>query len=341
VRSERAIEYQNLAFLYDAAGDRVRALEAYRNNRALKLDILRTNPDYRLLKRGLGMASVLVGGALARVGNRDEALSMLDGGIAFYEAVPAGEDEVNTRRELAVSRQKRGDVLLMNGDSDQALRLYRQASDALKPMAAADPQNTMLQLDVASMNYHQGRVLVAQKQYGAAAEKLEQAAAVFEQLHADRSVDDSPRGLGPIYIWLGDATAGRDDWRGALQKYQQATRALKAIAARVPDDDARSELAVGYTKTARALAALGRSSEASSMYRQALEVVLPQASPEHQDVPALYVLADAYAGLGEIAARLSFQEEARTWREKSDSVWRRITNPSRINPLGYLALSHP
>ena len=338
VRSERSIEYQNLALLYDAAGERARALDAYRSNRELKLDILRTNPDYRLIKRGLGMASVMFGSALARSGKRDEALRMLDGGIALYESAPAGQDVVNHVRELAVSRQKRGDVLLMNGDVQQALHIYSQANDVLKPMAAADPQNTMLQLDVAGMNFHEGRTLAVEGHFPEAKEKLTRAAAVFERLHVTRSLDDSPRGLGGIYIWLGEASAGEKDWNRALLDFQRATVALNAMmAAQPPDDDARCELAVSHAKTAHALVALGRLREASSLYQQALDVVAPQAALERQDVPALYVVADAYAGLGDVALRSSSQEEARTWYEKSQRVWTAIQNPSPMNPLGYLS----
>jgi len=324
VRSERSIEYQNLALLYDGAGDRVRALDAYSNNRALKLDILRTNPDYRFIRRGLGMASVLLGSALAREGRRDEALKSLDEGIAFYESVPGGADEVNTVRELAISRQKRGDVLLMNGDVEAALRVYRQAADTLTPMAAADPQNTMLQLDVASMDFHEGRALAVQKQYRAASTKFERAATVFEKLHLTRSLDDSPRGLGAIDIWLGDMSAAQADWPAALQKYQQAVAVQTASG--VTDDDGQCELAVSYTKTARALAALGRTNEASSMYRRALDIVERHATAQSEDVPALYVAADAYAALGDV--------------EKSRSVWKRIPNPAGMSPLGYLSISH-
>jgi tetratricopeptide (TPR) repeat protein/tRNA A-37 threonylcarbamoyl transferase component Bud32 len=322
VRSERSVEFQNLALMYDAAGDRQLALDAYDNNRVLKLDILRTNPDYHYIRRSLGMASVMLGSALARVGRRDEALRMLDAGITFYESVPRGVDDVNTVRELAVSRQKRGDVLLMNGDADGALLVYRQAHDTVNPMAAADPQNTMLQLDVASLNFHEGRALAVRKQYREARERLELAAAMFEKLHVARSLDDSPRGLAAIYIWLGDVSAAEGDWKSALQRYEQASAAQSAMAASSPDDDARCELALAYAKAAKAMAMVGRRDAASATYRHALDIVLPEASAEKADVPALYVLADVYAGLGD--------------SEKSRGVWTRIPNASRVNPLGYL-----
>jgi non-specific serine/threonine protein kinase/serine/threonine-protein kinase len=70
VRSERSIEYQNLALMQDALGDRVHALESYRQNQALKEEILRTNPGYRKIRRSLGMATVMLGSALGPASGR-------------------------------------------------------------------------------------------------------------------------------------------------------------------------------------------------------------------------------------------------------------------------------
>jgi hypothetical protein len=98
------------------------------------------------------------------------------------------------------------------------------------------------------------------------------------------------------------------------------------MAASSPDDDARCELALAYAKAAKAMAMVGRRDAASATYRHALDIVLPETSAEKEDVPALYVLADVYAGLGD--------------SEKSRGVWTRIPNASRVNSLGYLSNSH-
>src|SRR5260370_30928460 len=89
VRSERSIEYQNLALMRDAAGERVLALEAYRKNLELKMGLLKTNPDYRRIRRGIRMASVRLGTALARGGSRAEGRTHVESGIRLVESPPS------------------------------------------------------------------------------------------------------------------------------------------------------------------------------------------------------------------------------------------------------------
>ncbi|MBZ5679274.1 MAG: hypothetical protein LAO24_04105 [Acidobacteriia bacterium] len=352
VRSERSIEYQNLAFMQDAFGDRAHALESYRQNQALKLDLFHTNPEYRKIRRSLGMSTILLGSALARSGLREDALKTVRQGIEFYETEPKGEDEVNVRRERAIARQKLGDILLMNGDAHAALASYEQARSELQPMAKADPQNTMLQLDIAAMDYHEGRALATMGRYDDAIVRLQKAASAFDALHAPtRSADDSPHGLGAIYIWLGEAHAGNGDLRHALQNYQKAAVALGETSSQQTDDDTRCELAVAYTKSATVLAKVGKLREASEAYREALGIVTPAAIPEHRDVPALYAIADASAGLGDVTAAIAheakdnrersrLEEEARRMYRNSLDAWKQIPNPSRISPSGF-QVSHP
>ncbi len=349
IRSERSIEYQNLALMRDAAGDRVHALEAYRKFYELRRDLLRTNPEYRKIRRSVGMSTVMLGYALARMGSRDEGLKTLEEGIGFFESVPKGDDEINVKRELAISRQKRGDILLMNGDTNAALKSYREARTSLAPMAKADPQNTMLQFDVAGMDYQEGRALAAAGRYDEARAKLQAAREVFEKLHAlGRSADDSPHGPADIYIWLGDVSAAQSDFPHSVPYYQKAVAALETGAIPLMDDDTRCDLATSYMKLGNALARLGNLPAAAAAFQKALDTANPAAALEHQDVPALYVIAEAQAGLGNVVAARARRApgsghgqnllaESRAWRQRSAETWRRIPNPSRFNPNGFLS----
>jgi eukaryotic-like serine/threonine-protein kinase len=348
VRSERSIEYQNLALMQDASGDRVHALESYRQNLGLKQDIFRTNPDYRNIRRSLGMASVMLGSALARSGLRQEALKTMQQGVAFYDSVPEGHDDINVKRERAVSRQKLGDILLMNGDTPSALLSYSQAAAALQPMAKADSQNTMLQLDVAGMDYQQARVLVILGKYDEAILKLRLAAAVYSSLHGNsRSADDSPRDLTAIEIWLGDAYAAKGDLSVAMKEYRKAIDNVGQSQTTEMEADARCELAMSYIKAGAGLLRLGNLTEAENAYRKALDTVTALAVPQRQDVPALYILAEGSGGLENVLLALAhntvdahdrdhLQEQARSLHQQALSSWAQIPNPSRINPSGFL-----
>jgi len=349
VRSERSIEYQNLALMRDAAGERVLALEAYRKNLELKMGLLKTNPDYRRVRRGIGMASVMLGTALARVGSREEGLKHVEEGIRFFESQPQGDDAINIKRELNIARQKRGDIWLMNGDRSGALQAYRDSRSSLKPMAKADPQNTLLQLDVAGMDYHQGRALALAGRHAEALAKMQLSLGVFEKYRAlGRSSDDSPHGTGAIYIWLGEFFALRGDLHHSLQHYEKAIASLGTNVTPAMDDDARCELATSYMKMGNALTRMGSLHDAASAYQKALEIANPPVAVEHQDVPALYIVAEAQAGLGDVAAALARDahtpeersrsaNEARTSYRQSLETWRQVPNPTRISPSGFLS----
>jgi tetratricopeptide (TPR) repeat protein len=346
VRSERSIEYQNLALMQDAAGNRVQALESYRMNQALKLDILRTNPDYRKIRRSLGMATVLLGSAMARMGARDEALKTLEQGIAFYESVAKGDDEINVKRELAVSKQKLGDILLMNGNIAAAQASYRDARRTLEPMAKADLQNTLLQLDVAGVDYEEGRLLAVNGRYQEALLLLQRSLRMFEELHAqDRSMDDIPHGLSTVYIWQGEAEMGMRDLRAALESYRKSADTLQAPPAKSMHDDSRCELIVSLTKIGDSLANMGDLKPASASYQKALDLAQPSAASERHDVPILYAVAGLYSGLGDVssaearrardpALRSKMWNQARTSYQQSLDVWKQIPNPSRMSATG-------
>ena len=347
VRSERSIEYQNLAFMQDAAGLRNEALESYRKNVALKLDILRTNPEYRRVRRGIANGTILLGAALARMGLRDEALQKLDEGVASYEEVSksTGNDDINTRRELAVSKQKRGDVLLMNDYLASAQASYRETRNILEPMAKADPQNTLLQLDMAGLDYEDARILVMKGRYVEAIANLQRAAKTYEA-NSSRSTDDSPRNAAEIYIWLGDAYERKGDLREALSYLQKATADLSSNV-QTMDNDLRCDLATSYMKTGSVLRRMGKISDALASDRKALDVADPTAAMQHNDVPALYVIAQAQGGLADATGYLArttrdpeqrahLAEEAQTYRRQSLETQSHIPNRSRISPGGFL-----
>jgi len=123
---------------------------------------------------------------------------------------------------------------------------------------------------------------------------------------------------------------------------------MKSPAGRLVPDDTLCQLATSYVKAGDVLTKMRSLQEASASYEKALDIITPLISPERQDVPALYPAADAYAGLGDVAAarariasdareQAQLGSDARTWYEKSLSTWQNIPNPSGIGPAGFKA----
>jgi tetratricopeptide (TPR) repeat protein len=105
------------------------------------------------------------------------------------------------------------------------------------------------------------------------------------------------------------------------------------------------ELAAGHTKTAAALAAMGKWQDAAAAYQKALAIVEPLAAAQPPDFAALYAVADASFGMGELskkeaqhsaaARQRNLWMEARNWYRKSAEAWRRIPSPAAIGASGF------
>jgi serine/threonine protein kinase/tetratricopeptide (TPR) repeat protein len=351
--SESAIQQQNVAFMLDAAGDRPHAIAAYRKNYEVRVGLWKSNPSFPGNIHGMGISQVLLGEALAHMGSREEGLKFIEQGIGYYESLVKDVHGINERRELTISRQKRADILFMNGDAAGALTIYRQAQDALAVMAKADPANTMLQIDLANMNYYQGRVLTVMGRYGEADRALAGALAIFEKVRdAATASDEYPREPAGIYVWRGDVAARQSNLPHALQHFEHAIGLLAAKKDGALDDDERCEMATAFVRVGQVSLRLGKPREASVAFQKALDTVNPMVALQHQDVPALYAIGEAQTGKGEAAnalARLSqdseersrLADEARTAYQQSLDTGRQIPNASRISPSMFLSNGGP
>jgi eukaryotic-like serine/threonine-protein kinase len=345
VRSERSVEYQDLGLLQDSRGDLASALDSFKEFQRLRLGIRQTNPDYPIVVRSCGMSTSLVGRAQYRLGDSRGAIPTLQEGIGYFES--ASKDDMGATRELAVARQMLGDMLLSEHDLPGATGAYAQAFAVLGPMAAADPQNALLRLDVAASDFRQGRVLVIEHRYAEAIPLLSRSATVFAaMIPPGRVRDESPNGPGSVYIWLGDAFAGRGDLQQALESYRKSTVGLSLVGSKPLDASLLCELGAGLVKTGNALSRLRNDGEAETAYRKALEILAPVTPDKYRNVPALYVIADAYAGLGDRSAALAERahdgaerrllwERSRDAYESSLAAWRRIPEPASLSPAGF------
>ena len=341
VKNELSIEYQDIGFVQDAIGNRAAALPAYRANRDLKLEIIRADPGNTAAARGIGMATVILGDAQGRLGMLDDAMASIHDGIARYQALPKGMDDVHITRELAVSRVKYADVLLMRGEIAAAQAAFHEARRTVEPLARQDPKNILLQDDVAWLDYHDGKIELLLGHYAPARLRLQRALARFEQLHGPPSgVDETADAEGTIQLWLGDAYGKARDWPSALQGYQRAIKVLGTAPDADTDDDTRCRLALGYVRSARALTALRRLPQAQQAAARGLDIIAPSLIPAYQDVPALYVAAEAYARRAQALAvqatgapaggRAALEDERRALLGKSLDVWRRIPNATPL-----------
>ena len=351
--SESAIQQQNLAFMFDASGDRSHAIEAYRRNYEIKLGLWKSNPQFKGHIHGMGISMVMLGEALAHMGSRDEGAKFIAQGIGFYESLIKEVKGINERRELIISREKGADVLLMNGDAAEALAIYKKAQDDLEALAKPDPANTMLQIDLADTHFYQGRAWTVLGRHAEGNNSSQLALASFEKIRdAAIASDEYPRGPAAIHIWLGDAAARQSKLDLALQHFQQAIAMMESKKDGAPDDDERCETAAALARTGQIYLRLGNPQQASVAFQKALDMVNPPLALQQKDAPALYVIAEAQAGKAEAAsagARMSpnseersrLTNEARSLYQSSSETWSQISNPSSITSSLFLSNGPP
>ena len=344
VRSEYSVQLQNLGMMQDGLGDRVQAVESLRKDLELKQLIFKDNPEVPRVRLHIAVASVLLATELTKTGSRKEALQTIESGLSFFASMHAGITDLDLAPREALAQMKRGDIQLMDGNLPGARESFHQARQLLEPMAQSDPQNSMLQLNMAGVEYEDGRLLVITGRHQQALSHLERSRDIFERLHAqDRDLDETPHGLAAIYIWLAEAEAGTGDRGSALESYRKAVDALQANPGKTMHNDSRCELATALAKIGNIRMTIGDLEGASASLLKAIEVIQPSA--ERNDLPALYSLADAYAGLGDVAEaksrksgdavlRANLRSEARDWYQKSLSTWKQIPDPSIVSPIG-------
>jgi tetratricopeptide (TPR) repeat protein len=149
--------------------------------------------------------------------------------------------------------------------------------------------------------------------------------------------------LGFNLLWKGEILARMGKTAAALASYREGIASFEAAANKSAPHAV--ELAAGHTKTAAALAAMGKWQDAAAAYQKALAIVEPLAAAQPPDFAALYAVADASFGMGELskkeaqhsaaARQRNLWMEARNWYRKSAEAWRRIPSPAAIGASGF------
>jgi len=183
--------------------------------------------------------------------------------LAIAERLAAADrSNMQWQRDLSVSYEKIGDVLMAQGRLEETLKAYRDGLAIRERLAAADRSNTQWQRDL-SISYNKvGDVLVAQGKLEEALKAYRDSLAIAERLAAaDRNNTEWQRDLSISYGRVGDVLVARA-YRFVLAR--EFARALEVVDQAI--SLAPNEVYSSTRARAHALMFLGRVDEARSLY---------------------------------------------------------------------------
>jgi tetratricopeptide (TPR) repeat protein len=343
LKNELAQEYTIRADIQDAVGDRLDAIDSYRKVRDLRQEILNTNPAYTGARRALAKITVVMAHEMGRFGSPNEAIRLMNLSITDFQALAKETKDPGLVREVAAAESRRGDVELIQGNLTAAGKDFQSSLRQFEPLAKLDPANKMLQSDVWVGRFEYGRALAVGGHYAEALPVMKSALQGYQSLHLEADVGIAPPAM---QAWIGEAQMGTHDFRGALKSFEASSSGLAEDVGNY--DDARCDLAMVETKIGNVLLAMADLAQAKEHYEKALATAKLTESIRHNDFPALYAAAEAYAGLGDIAAsqaratredgtRQKLLQDACASYASSRDVRKRIPQQSRYGGNGYLS----
>ena len=216
--------------------------------------------------------------------------------------------------------------------------------ETIEGMAKGDPQNMVLQLDMAAYSSGEGISLVRGGKYHEGELSLGRAIRIYEEKlernHADTEI---PWLLGHNLIWMGKAQMTQGKTSAAAASYRKSIATLETLKGSASNDSVQCDLAAAHLQLGAALAKMGDRQKAAAEYGDALAISEPLTAANPTNLAALYTEADAYFGMGRLArtrTAASFailnqpgEEPASAcdWYRKSAEAWRGIPNPGAVS----------
>ena len=302
------------------------ALDSYR--RALDLNERRAaeHPSDNS-EMGVAMSHMMVGGALARLGD-------LAGAFTHYSSAIEAEEHLVTkepsnaffRRELKLAYNWMGDLrggreVINQGDPAGALDYYRRALVITEALVAADPANGYARHDLAVSQMKMGEVLLnvdSEQSIGFQEQALQSVAMLLESSPQEfRYLRLRARCLTRLAM----AVAADGDLLRASELVRDALDMLKALQVEHPANrELDPDLDLALQILGEALSSLGKTDEALMVYGEAARLAEAASSAVPSDLLALWRCADSYERLGGLHARLAAATDQRTrWAEAQ--VW--------------------
>src|SRR5262249_9457403 len=112
------------------------------------------------------------------------ALEIFTKSLTIWQRLTARHDNAQWRRDLSISYERIGDILLKTGRKEQALLSFKSSFEIRKQLADADPGNLKRQRDLAVMYGRMGDLMLEVQRKEEGIQALRASLAIRERLAA-------------------------------------------------------------------------------------------------------------------------------------------------------------
>jgi non-specific serine/threonine protein kinase/serine/threonine-protein kinase len=294
-------------------------------------------PTNRLPQQHAAFLNDRIAADLIQCGKPAEAMQYANQALAILEGMASSTDAsssaVSIKDQIAATHSQLGNALLVSGNPRRAIAEFNAELAIYKYLYETDPGNSGGRLELSSAYLDLGAAWINFGRARTGLHILRNGIEIMEQ--PSFSNPDKAGMLASGYIDQGKALEKMGDESAALSAYTKAEKLLESSVPIKPRIFADALQAAAGGMTARVLAKLGRLAQADEKYRTALQLVEPAATAIPPNLRAQYILADLYAGLGDLSSRraarrddnaesMNALKEARRWYEKSLEAWQRL-----------------
>jgi tetratricopeptide (TPR) repeat protein len=237
--------------------------------------MLSYSPDNAALRRLKWAALIDFADTYARLGETSRQKTMVEQALEIASvAVAAASGDADWRRELSVSQEKVGNVLVAQGELTGALAAYREDLAITETLAGRDPGNTQWQRDLSVSNNKVGDVLAAQGDLPGALAAYRKGLAITETLAGrDPGNTQWQRDLSVSNGKVGNVLVAQGDLTGVLAAYRKSLGIRETLAAHDPGNTQwQLDLSISHNKVGDVLVAQGDLPGALAAYRKALAI---------------------------------------------------------------------
>lgn len=348
VMAELAIVYRTLGALLDGIGDYQSAAEAYTKAKPIVEQLVLAAPNDRIRRRDLASTEARIGHELAAVGAQEDSFGHFQSAIELFQSITQDGTDSESSRRLGNTHYWLADALEMKRDTQGALRHHREQHRIMLRLAAKDPNNAVVQYDLACGTARLGNATALTGQIAAGLEQLDRSAKMLEAQSARDPDYSEPRYcLAAALVWRGETYDRTGSVAKAVENYERGLAIWQELATRYKGTGVEANAALMHAHIGAALVKQRRFSQAGEHFDQARRIAEPTTMTNFRILDAQYAIADTYSGLGNlsrmlgydahrtIAQRIDSLREANRYYQRSLEAWGKIHNPGSRSPVGF------